>query len=179
MAKLNVFRRIKLLFVFHHLMFRQQWKHNKLGLVQILGKLFTSVLVMFCSTRSRFHLCMQNRPWKENYNQPQGRKEGTAHIPQPNILIYKELIKYFKSKVASQFSHWWLVWEMSVSLLSVCSISPLAFSSHRVHVASLVQLSLCLHCFPISSQLLCLLRFFFFLPSPLFIFALLSSSLSQ
>lgn len=72
---------------------------------------------MFSSARTRIHLCADNRPWKENYNQSQGRKEGTAHALQPNILIYKETIKYFKSRVASRSVHWWLDCRISVYLL--------------------------------------------------------------
>lgn len=134
---------------------------------------------MFCSTRSRFHLCAKNRPWKENYIRSQGRKEGVAHTLQPNILIYKELIKYFKSKMASQFSHWWLVWEISVSLLPNF-IFLLFFSSHWCHLESIVLLHfISVYAFITSKspfQLLYPLRFFFFLLPSLFNFAFMSFS---
>lgn len=108
---------------------------QEIGLIWMRGKLFTSELVMFCSARTRIHLCADNRPWKENYNQSRGRREGTAHALKPNILIYKELIKYLKSKVASQSAHWWLDWGISVYLLpnylslTLFSISLLLFIS--------------------------------------------------
>ena len=90
---------------------------------------------MFCSARTRIHLRADNGPWKENYNQSRGRKEGTAHPLQPNILIYKESIKYLKSKVASQSARWWLDWGISVYLLPY-SIPPVHF-----HIAPSFHLS--------------------------------------
>ena len=108
---------------------------------------------MFCSARTRIHLRADNGPWKENYNQSRGRKEGTAHPLQPNILIYKESIKYLKSKVASQSARWWLDWGISVYLLPY-SIPPVHF-----HIAPSFHLSvhfcfflffLCLHHFRTS-----------------------------
>lgn len=106
---------------------------------------------MFCSARTRIHLRADNGPWKENYNQSRGRKEGTAHPLQPNILIYKESIKYLKSKVASQSARWWLDWGISVYLLP--------YSIPHVHSLGLfisvcTSVSLCLHpcrIFPNSS----------------------------
>lgn len=82
---------------------------------------------MLCSTSTAIHLCADNRPWKENYNQSRGRKEGTAHPLQPNILIYKETIKYFKSKVASQPVHCdWI--EEFLLIIFLPQIPPMLFS---------------------------------------------------
>ena len=107
---------------------------------------------MFCSARTRIHLRADNGPWKENYNQSRGRKEGTAHPLQPNILIYKESIKYLKSKVASQSARWWLDWGISVYLLPY-SIPPVHF-----HIAPSFHLSV--H--------FCFFFFFFFFMSSSF-----------
>lgn len=140
------------------------------GLAWIEGKLlfflFTWEPVMLCSTSTAIHLCADNRPWKENYNQSRGRKEGTAHPLQPNILIYKETIKYFKSKVASQPVHCdWI--EEFLLIIFLPQIPPMLFSffsSQSLNCPYFTTLVL----FPVSLSLS--LSFFLASLAPLLIF---------
>lgn len=121
---------------------------------------------MLCSTSTAIHLCADNRPWKENYNQSRGRKEGTAHPLQPNILIYKETIKYFKSKVASQPVHCdWI--EEFLLIIFLPQIPPMLFSffsSQSLNCPYFTTLVL----FPVSLSLS--LSFFLASLAPLLIF---------
>lgn len=156
-----------------HLMFRgtQEIVGQEIRLVWIGGKLFTSELVMFCSTSTRIHLCADNGHRKENYNQSPGRKEGTAHTLQPNIFIYKELIKYHQGKVASRFAIWWLDWGMCAYVLPNSIVPLLLFHplmSLRAHPAAFISAHCCLlrlFCLPhftFSTLLLFLLSDYFF-----------------
>lgn len=145
---------------------RNSWTRKLISVNNTYGGNFSHQSLL-CFARTRLHLCADNRPWKENYNQSRGREEGTAHALQPNILIYKESIKYLKSKVASQSAHWWLDWGISVyfnSLIlfisgctSVCYVFISSLSSFSLLFFSLFSLSLCLFHLRISvlSQLLC------------------------
>lgn len=139
-----VFRPIVLLLWIFHLMYLRNTRTRKLISVNTYEGNFSHQSLL-CFARTRLHLWADNRPWKENYNQSRGRKEGTAHALQPNILIYKESIKYLKSKVDSQSAHWWLDWGISVYFNSIFpsrSFPSRSFSSSQAVLQFLTSSSL-------------------------------------
>lgn len=101
---------------------RNSWTRNWISLNTGANFSHQSLLYFWSKKRTRIHLCADNKPWKENYNQTRGRKEATAHPLQSNILVHEELIKYLKSKVASQCDHWWL--EQGICLSDADSVFP-------------------------------------------------------